>query len=1044
MSALSAADFPAFFQAIHGYPPFPWQTRLLRQVADQGVWPSLLDLPTGSGKTAAIDVAVFHLALEASKGAARKAACRICFIVDRRLIVDDAHARAETIAKAVNRAGSGEGVLRRVHDALAFLAEPKRADAAADAPHEVLSTQRLRGGVEMDRDLARTPSQPTIYCSTVDQIGSRLLFRGYGVSDRMKPVHAGLLGGDTLYLLDEVQLAEPFHQTLKAVEDLRTRRTADYKLPPFKVVSLSATPGVRPDDRFPLDANDHADPVLSARLNATKRATLVEAPAERGKTEEQQRVAAILQHTIRALEELQSDSDGQRISKPAIAVVVNRVGRARQVFSALRKNWPGLDHGDEGRRAVDLKLIIGPSRAIDRANIADALEPIRTKLWTDEKGWRDRLAERPLILVATQTIEAGVDIDLDGLVTEAAALDSLRQRFGRLNRGAREGLTAVAAVVAHKADVGKKAADPVYGLAAGAAWDWLNGLKGETGAVDFGINAMDAHVGALTPDALSVLLSPRGDAPTLMSAHVDLYAQTSPIPLPKKVRDLAADTDPHLPAFLHGHNTDLDGVRIVWRADIETRQSGERVAAILSVAPPVSGEGLEVGFPAAKAWLNGAFDDADSSDAAETDPDADLSGGLARRAYRWRGRDDDGNGWIDPRELRPGDTIVVPVTHGGCDQYGWFPSRLLPVRDVGQVVRENRTGQVLAVAIRLNRQTIFNALQNSDVPAEDVPERLDAADAALREILEECREFGAGRLLDELRADPRLTDGLPDTFSDVLRRAVKAKSRLRRYFVYDDAGEALTGVVFATPPSSRWNATITGDDRLGSTPGFVQGLDQHLEQVRDKAATFADVLGLDPAIASDVALAGHLHDLGKADRRFQLMLYGGDAFAALDRLRAKSDRRMAGAWERAGLPKGWRHEALSVRMALAHPLLASAADRLLVLWLIGTHHGLGRPFFPHDDADDRRDRDRVSVLGAEVTLRAGQGPQSLAFEIDDLNWLALFETLKRRYGAWELARLEAIVRLADHRASEEAWPMRLARDAADGGDEADAIEEAVA
>ncbi|MDN5870960.1 MAG: hypothetical protein L0H73_09630, partial [Nitrococcus sp.] len=48
---LSPEDFPAFFEEIYGHEPFPWQRRLLSQVAVRGEWPSVLDLPTGSGKT---------------------------------------------------------------------------------------------------------------------------------------------------------------------------------------------------------------------------------------------------------------------------------------------------------------------------------------------------------------------------------------------------------------------------------------------------------------------------------------------------------------------------------------------------------------------------------------------------------------------------------------------------------------------------------------------------------------------------------------------------------------------------------------------------------------------------------------------------------------------------------------------------------------------------------------------------------------------------------------------------------------------------------
>ena len=199
---LSVDDFPAFFEEVHGRSPFPWQERLLDQVAAKGEWPSVLDLPTGSGKTAAIDIAVFHLALEADRFEARRAPVRIAFVVDRRLVVDDAFARAQKLEKALSRIDKAHHATRRRVPESAF----GRWAAARRAPPP--------GGIPREDDWARTPAQPTVLCSTVDQIGSRLLFRGYGVSDSMKPVQAGLIGADCLILLDEAHLAEPFRQTL--------------------------------------------------------------------------------------------------------------------------------------------------------------------------------------------------------------------------------------------------------------------------------------------------------------------------------------------------------------------------------------------------------------------------------------------------------------------------------------------------------------------------------------------------------------------------------------------------------------------------------------------------------------------------------------------------------------------------------------------------------------------------------------------------------------------------------------------------------------
>ncbi|MEA2755034.1 MAG: CRISPR-associated endonuclease/helicase Cas3, partial [Aliidongia sp.] len=119
------------------------------------------------------------------------------------------------------------------------------------------------------------------------------------------------------------------------------------------------------------------------------------------------------------------------------------------------------------------------------------------------------------------------------------------------------------------------------------------------------------------------------------------------------------------------------------------------------------------------------------------------------------------------------------------------------------------------------------------------------------------------------------------------------------------------------------------------------------------------------------------------------------------------------------LPRHWRHEALSVRLGAMHREFEGAVDRMLVLWLIGTHHGYGRPFFPHTDTKDGELRQGLlTVFGDARALESGCGPQSLAFMFEGYDWAGIFEALKERYGIWGLARLETFIRLADHRASE--------------------------
>ena len=288
----------------------------------------------------------------------------------------------------------------------------------------------------------------------------------------------------------------------------------------------------------------------------------------------------------------------------------------------------------------------------------------------------------PLVVVATQTIEAGVDIDFDGLVTEAAPLDALRQRFGRLNRAGRD-IAVEAVVLAHKDDTGSKADDPVYGDRIAKSWTKLQQLGAEAnGVVDFGIDALRSRI---NQEEAGALATPTVDAPVLLPAYADLWSHTSPIP----------NADPEVAVFLHGPDRSPATVQIVWRADIDEQndlrpameyEAGRgRLIELLKLVPPRSAEAVEVPLWAARAWLvrTGAKQ-ADFSDAVEHSREAGDERATGRRAFRWAGEDSERTQVVQKSALRNGDLLVVPAAYGGCDEWGWNPNSSEPVIDVAE------------------------------------------------------------------------------------------------------------------------------------------------------------------------------------------------------------------------------------------------------------------------------------------------------------------------------------------------------------------------
>jgi CRISPR-associated endonuclease/helicase Cas3 len=914
LPSLYASEFPAVFAAVHGVPPFPWQCRLVDRLAAGRGWPEALDLPTGAGKTAAIDAALFHLALQAGGEAGRQAPVRIAFVVDRRIIVDAAAARADAISHAL-RDATGDGPLARMAALLRHLAGP-------GAPP--LMVARLRGGLPREEDWARSPGQPTILCSTVDQVGSRLLFRGYGISDSMKPVHAGLLGADCLLLLDEAHLAAPFAQTLRRIAAYRAPPWCESAPAPWSFVSLSATQNAA-GPRFALEAADHAHPVLKARMEAPKPALLRCPPVQTGTPEHVKEFARAAREMLRP---------GQA---RAIAVVVNRVALARSVLEELA--------GTE----ADLLLLTGRIRGVDRDTLL--AEHGKALLMGAARG------ARSLIIVATQTIEAGADFDFDAMVTQAAPLDSLRQRFGRLNRAGRI-IDAEAIIIAAKDEIAARADDPVYGDRTKKTWDWLLAKAGKPPkkrepSLDFGIAALD-HRLAAEPEVATTLSTQTPQAPILRPTDVLLLSWTAPIPA----------VDPAIAAFLHGPKAGPADVSIVWRADI-TDATLDKASEWIALAPPHAGETLSVPLWAARAWLGRDAKAAGETADIEGAPAATDDEGASRRALRWAGADAPATGVVSAAQLRPGDVIIVPASYGGCDAFGWNPTSDAAVTDLGDQRGEGRR------SIR----RLF-----PDSPGWSSAAKILSPGAGL-DTAESLAALADAGLIPQGRGWRILRPG------------------------------SYPGAVLLGPGRDSWAAT-TEDDAAGSVAAQTLSLAKHTADVVAKAGAFAAAVGLSAERAADIHLAARLHDAGKADPRFQSMLAGGDRLLAALRAGeplAKSSMELsradaAAARRRADLPERWRHEAQSVTRAMADPDLGQAHDPELVLWLIGTHHGQGRPLFPHDDPREPSD---------------APGPQRLDFQFQEQDWPQIFERLKARYGPWELARLEAVLRLADHRASAE-------------------------
>lgn len=338
--------------------PYGWQRRL----ATGSELPEVVRIPTGAGKTEGAVLGWLwrrRLADQATRDATPR---RLVYCLPMRVLVEQTVARCEAM---LARLGLDDDI--RVH--------------------------QLMGGA-VAREWIERPEDDAILVGTLDQLLSRALMRGYGVSRYAWPVHYALLHNDALWVLDEVQL---FGEALATSAQLDGLRAA---LPPGLVPSATVWMSATVDPAW-IETVDRPVPERVLELDDADRTGRLRRRLEADKRIEE--VATLDAATVLA----------RHRPGTLTLVVLNTVTAARDLHRALSRS------GELG--GIDLTLIHSRFRPPER-------RAATSRLIQEAIGPEGRIA------VATQVVEAGIDISAATLFIEAAPWGSVVQRLGRCNR----------------------------------------------------------------------------------------------------------------------------------------------------------------------------------------------------------------------------------------------------------------------------------------------------------------------------------------------------------------------------------------------------------------------------------------------------------------------------------------------------------------------------------------------------------------------------------------------------------------------------------
>ncbi|HEX8295304.1 MAG TPA: type I-U CRISPR-associated helicase/endonuclease Cas3, partial [Chthoniobacteraceae bacterium] len=307
-------------------------------------------------------------------------------IVNRRTVVDQSTAEAKKLRDNIGPAELTESL----------------AKLCATLTDQPLAISTLRGQFADNREWSADPCRPAVIIGTVDMMGSRLLFGGYRLGFKTKPLHAGFLGQDTLIVHDEAHLEPAFQELLTALESEQQRCGDARKV---RVMELSATPRSA-GETFRIGPEDEAHPEVAKRLGAVKKLALREV------ADASAVVPEILAEACRHLP-----------SGRAVLVFANAVKDVEQIAGALEKDAKGK-----------VQRLTGTMRGKERDGLVKSAVFRRFLPPGDVPADAEPAAEGTVYLVCTSAGEVGVNLSADHLVCDLSTFDSMAQRFGRVNR----------------------------------------------------------------------------------------------------------------------------------------------------------------------------------------------------------------------------------------------------------------------------------------------------------------------------------------------------------------------------------------------------------------------------------------------------------------------------------------------------------------------------------------------------------------------------------------------------------------------------------